>query len=192
MDLLSLPRVGEYRVILADPPWQFENWSEAGEEKNAAAHYDCMSLDELKALRIGSGLDFVCAPDCAMLMWATFPLLPDALELLDDWGFAYKSGGAWGKLTKHGKVAFGPGYLYRSAAEIWLLGTRGSPAVRSHSVRNLILEKRREHSRKPDRMYDDIEALFDGPYLELFARARRPGWDSAGREVGKFDQKEAA
>jgi len=111
MDLLSLPRVGEYRVILADPPWQFENWSEAGEEKNATAHYDCMTLDELKALRVGSGLDFVCAPDCAMLMWATFPLLPEALELLDDWGFAYKSGGAWGKLTKHGKVAFGSGYL---------------------------------------------------------------------------------
>lgn len=192
MDLLSLPRVGEYRVILADPPWQFENWSEAGEEKNAAAHYDCMTLDELKALRIGSGLDFVCAPDCAMLMWATFPLLPEALDLLDDWGFAYKTGGAWGKLTKYGKVAFGSGYLYRSAAELWLLGTRGSPAVRSHSVRNLILEKRREHSRKPDQMYDDIEALFDGPYLELFARARRQGWDAAGREVGKFDQKEAA
>lgn len=184
--LQTLPNFGGYGVGLADPAWDFENWSAKGVEKNASAHYDCMTLDELKALRIQIGLDFAFAPDAAMVMWATFPMLRQALELLDAWGFTYVSGGAWAKMTVNGKQAFGTGYLYRSAAELWLLGTRGNPKIKSRSVRNMIIAERREHSRKPDQMHEDIERLFDGPYLEMFARSRRPGWDSWGNEVGKF------
>lgn len=174
---------GGYGVVLCDPPWRFDNWSKRGEIKNANKHYPTMTDDELVALGGRLQLDFICAPDCAMIMWATFPKLPSAMALLAAWGFGYRSGGAWAKLSKSGAPAFGPGYLYRSAAELWLLGVRGSPDVRSHSVRNLILAERREHSRKPDQMHEDIERLFAGPYLELFARRQRPGWQAWGNEV---------
>lgn len=180
-----------YGAILADPPWMFENWSKEGEWKNANRHYPCMPLPALKSLRVVSGLDFACAENCALVMWATFPMLPEALELMREWGFVYKSGGAWGKLARNGNLAFGAGYLYRSAAELWLLGTRGSPQVRSHSIRNLIMAERREHSRKPDQMHIDIERMFDGPYLEMFSRQRRDGWDSWGNEVDKFAHEKA-
>jgi N6-adenosine-specific RNA methylase IME4 len=193
-----------YRVVLADPPWLFENYSVKGEEKNPVAHYDCMPLPRLRGLGRELGLDFAMAPDCACVMWATFPMLPEAIDLLAAWGFRYKSGGAWAKLTTSGKLAFGTGYLYRSAAELWLLGTRGAPKIKSRSVRNLVVgdgaesvgpdewgggciaAPTREHSRKPDAMHQSIEALFDGPYLELFARSARPGWDVWGNETGKF------
>lgn len=185
-DLMALPNVGNYGVILADPPWRFDNWSKAGEWKNASRHYGCLTIDELKALRVEIGFDFICAPDCALVMWATFPMLPQAIDLMAAWGFTYKSGGAWGKMARNGNIAFGAGYLYRSAAELWLLGTRGKPKPTSHSIRNLILAERREHSRKPDQMHTDLEALFAGPYLELFARQQRPGWDAWGNETTKF------
>lgn len=177
---------GPYRVLLADPPWKFENWSKAGEWKNANRHYPCMALAELKHLRVSMGMDFICAEDCALVMWATFPMLPEAIELMREWGFTYKSGGAWGKMAANGNLAFGAGYLYRSASELWLLGTRGSPEVKSHSIRNLIIAERREHSRKPDQMHTDIEKMFDGPYHEMFARQRRPGWDAFGNDLDKF------
>lgn len=181
------PIAGGYRVVLADCPWYFENRSPKGELKNPVRHYSCMRTPDICALAGQIGLDFICAPDCALVLWATFPMLPDALEVMSRWGFAYKGGGAWGKL-QNGRPAFGAGYIYRSAAEIWILGTRGAPKVRSHSVRNLILAERREHSRKPDEMHADLERLYDGPFLELFARQRRPGWTSWGNETEKFSE----
>lgn len=129
-----------YGRIIADPPWYFANYSAAGEEKNPVAHYACMDLDAIKALPVGH----LAAPDCALLMWATFPMLPQALETMRAWGFTYKTGGAWGKLSKTGaKVAFGTGYVLRSAAELFLIGTIGKPKIRSASVRNLIDRRRR-------------------------------------------------
>lgn len=172
-----------FGVVLADPPWRYDNWSKRGEGKNANRHYPTLTDGELIALGRRINLDFLCAPDCALVMWATFPKLPSAMALMQAWGFSYRSGGAWAKLLPGGGAAFGTGYLYRSAAELWLLGVRGSPAVRSHSVRNLILAERREHSRKPAQMHEDIERLFDGPYLELFARRARPGWHCWGDEI---------
>jgi N6-adenosine-specific RNA methylase IME4 len=186
------PPIGPFRVILADPPWKFANWSQAGEGRNPTRHYSCMTLAELKAFPREIGLDFICAPDCALLMWSTFPMLPQSMELLAAWGFKYKSGGAWTKLTKDGRPHFGTGYIYRSAAELWLLGTRGKPKTRSASVRNAILAERRENSRKPDQMHADIERLYAGPYLELFAREDRPGWTVWGNETGKFSAMGAA
>ena len=156
---------------------------QTGEAKNPVAHYRCETTDDIIGLAKEIGLDFLCAPDCALAMWATFPMLPDALRVMAAWGFAYKSGGAWGKTTKAGGPAFGTGYIYRSVAELWLLGTRGSPKVLSHSVRNLILAERQEHSRKPGQMQDDLEKLYAGPYLELFARRPRVGWTTWGLEA---------
>lgn len=181
-----IPLGRNYRAIVCDPPWAFELYSAAGEEKSAQAQYNCMDAQGLRDFAREINLDFICAPDCALVMWATFPMLPEALVLLKEWGFTYKSGGSWAKLTTGGKPAFGTGYIFRSAAEIFLLGVRGSPVIRSHSVRNLIMAERREHSVKPDELQEAVEQLFDGPYLELFARRRRPRWDSFGDHFSGF------
>jgi N6-adenosine-specific RNA methylase IME4 len=185
-----------YRVILADPPWRFENYSARGEAKNPVAHYQCMMLDEIARLpvaQLASGEGAVC------VMWATAPMLPQALELLKAWRFRFKTAGAWAKLSKTGdKLAFGTGYVYRSAAEFWLLGQFGEVAPISRSSRNLIGEDLagleewaiaapvREHSRKPEQMHWALQQLFEGPYCELFAREQRPGWDCWGNESRKF------
>ncbi len=174
---------GRYGVILADPPWRFLNRSAKGEKKNPVAHYPCMTIDQLAALPVAA----LAASDCALVTWATAPLLDCAIELVRTWGFTFKSAGAWAKQSSTGqRWAFGPGYVYRSAAEFYIVATIGKPRVLSHSVRNLIVAPIREHSRKPDAMHADVEALYAGPYAELFARQRRPGWDAWGNETDKF------
>ncbi len=174
-----------YGCLLVDPPWRFSNYSAKGEAKNPVAHYECMSIEDLAAMPVAH----LAAPDCAMLMWATAPLLPDAIGLMQTWGFTFKSAGAWAKQSSTGeKWAFGTGYCFRSAAEFFLLGTIGKPKVQSRSVRNLIVAPVRQHSRKPEAQYEMAEALFAGPYCEVFSRSSRPGWDSFGDEVGKFDE----
>jgi N6-adenosine-specific RNA methylase IME4 len=166
-----------YGVILADPPWAYKLYSAKGEAKSAQAHYPCMGQDELAALPV----DKLAAPDCALLMWATAPMIREAIALMTAWGFTYKTMGPWAKQSSTGAAwAFGTGYCFRSAAEFFLLGTLGRPKVRSRSVRNLIVAPVREHSRKPDQLHAMAEALYAGPYVELFARERRPGWDVWG------------
>lgn len=180
MDGLPLFHFG---AILADPPWYFSNYSAKGEAKNPVAHYGCMDLVAIKALSVAHH----AKPDCALVMWATAPMLPQAFDVMQTWGFEFKTAGAWAKESKTGeKIAFGTGYVYRSAAEFYLVGTLGKPVIKSRSVRNLIWAPVREHSRKPEQMHTDIEALFDGPYLELFARETRPGWTAWGNQVEKF------
>lgn len=176
-----------YGAIIADPPWRFRNFSAKGEAKNPVAHYDCMDVEALRCMPVNQ----LAAPDCAMFMWATAPLLPEAISLMATWGFTFKSAGAWAKQSSTGKAwAFGTGYCFRSAAEFYLLGTIGKPRVLSRSVRNLIVAPVREHSRKPDTLHADVEALYAGPYAELFAREARPGWDAWGNQVGKFEPEE--
>lgn len=169
-----------YGVILADPAWDYENWSEAGNGKNAKGYYDCMKLDDIKALPVSH----LASNDCTLVMWATFPMLPHALEVMDAWDFRYVTGGAWHKKTSKGNTAFGTGYVLRSSAELFLIGATGKPRQRSRSIRNIIEAERREHSRKPDQMFDMIEQLWPDTFkLELFARQRRPGWDAWGNEL---------
>jgi N6-adenosine-specific RNA methylase IME4 len=189
--MMELPALN-FGCVLADPPWSFDNWSAAGEAKNAKAKYPCETTADIINIAPSIGLDFVCAPACGLVMWATAPMLPHALDVMRGWGFGYVTAGAWAKRTKHGKAAFGTGYWLRSAAEFWLIGTRGQPSPRARTVRHLIDAPVREHSRKPDDIYDVCEALFDGPYLELFARqAPRSDWHAWGNEVGKFAQEGA-
>jgi N6-adenosine-specific RNA methylase IME4 len=175
------PRSRYYGVLLADPPWQFATYSHKGKGRSAEAHYDCMTLDSIKALPVSEW----AAPDCALFLWVTDPSLPQALEVIEAWGFAYKTVAfTWVKTTKDGTgFPIGCGYWTRANPEQCLLATRGNPQRLSRSVRQLILSPRREHSRKPDEVYQRIEALVPGPYLELFARAQRAGWDACGHEV---------
>jgi N6-adenosine-specific RNA methylase IME4 len=177
-----------YGVILADPPWAFRLFSDKGDAKSPQAHYACMGAADLAALPVNQ----LAAPHCALLMWATWPMLDDARALMAAWGFRYKTGGAWAKQSSTGKAwAFGTGYCFRSASEPFLLGTIGRPPVLSRSVRNLIVAPVRQHSRKPDDLHAMAESLYPGPRAELFAREPRPGWDVWGNQTDKF-AKEAA
>jgi N6-adenosine-specific RNA methylase IME4 len=181
-----------YGVIHADPPWLFKNYSAKGTGRNAVSHYDCLSFEELRRLPIGD----VAAKDCALFLWAVDPLLPKAFELLNAWGFEFKTVGFyWAKTNRTADQRAlrpsdfftGLGYWTRANVEQCLLGTRGKPPRQAKDVRRLIIEPRREHSRKPEQVYDRIERLAKGPYLDLFARESRSGWDAWGDQAGLFD-----
>ena len=188
----SWPRRAHYRVIYADPPWSFATYSAKGKGRAADAHYDTMTLDDIKALPVAEW----AAPDCVLLLWATDPLLDRALEVVAAWGFKYKTVGFyWAKLNKSaGLLSFdessfftGLGFWTRANPEPCLLATRGHPKRLAADVRKLVVSPRREHSRKPEVIYERIEALCPGPYLEMFARSSRPGWDSWGTQADLFD-----
>jgi N6-adenosine-specific RNA methylase IME4 len=185
----AAPRLGHYRVIYADPPWTFATYSHKGKGRSAEAYYDCMAPPDIKALPVAQW----AARDCLLLLWTTDPLLPTALDVIGAWGFTYKTVGFyWAKLNKfadrqhYADASFftGLGFWTRANPEMCLLATRGNPRRRDASVRKLIVAPRREHSRKPDEAYERIEALCEGPYLEMFARSMRPGWDAWGIEAG--------
>lgn len=143
-----------------------------------------MNFDDIKNLPVAE----LAEKDCVLLLWTTGPFLQKAFEVVQSWGFTYKTMGfTWAKLNK-GSLGFfkGLGYWTRANAEFCLLCTRGKPKRVSGNVNSLIVSCRREHSRKPDETYDRIEQLLDGPYLELFARTERPRWDCYGNETDKF------
>ncbi len=182
-----------YRVIYADPPWNFATYSAKGRGRCAEAHYDVMSHGDLAALPVAEWADDACI----LLMWATDPLLPQAFELIRAWGFTYKTVGFyWAKLNRSASAKAmtersfftGLGYWTRANVEQCLLATRGSPKRTGRDVPRLVVAPRREHSRKPDEVYQRIERLADGPYLELFARSTRPGWECWGNQAGLFDK----
>ena len=172
---------GQFGAILADPPWKFETWSDAGKGRSAERHYPTMNFDQLKALPVSE----VAAKDCVLFLWATWPMLLSAISLIDAWHFKYKTCGfAWMKNRPLGGLSLGTGYWTRANTEVCLLAARGHPKRLNADVPQAILEPRREHSRKPD-VYERIERLVGGPYLELFARQRRSNWVSWGNEVDK-------
>ncbi|MDZ7894189.1 MAG: MT-A70 family methyltransferase [Sphingobium sp.] len=194
----DMPR-GQYGCILADPPWAFQTYSGENMTPHRCAedHYRTMTLDQLKALPVGE----LAARDCALFMWIVGSHLAESIELAAAWGFAFKTDAFyWVKQRLFdadqmdwitGDVAeprMGFGYWTRKQVEPCWLFTRGKPVRISKGVRQVILEPRREHSRKPDDQYQRIEALVGGPRLELFARNRRAGWDSWGNQVGKFGE----
>lgn len=187
------PQAGSYGTIYADPPWRFSTYSDKGKGRSAEAHYDCMSLPEIKAMPVGSW----AAPDAALFLWATDPMLQHAMEVMAAWGFKYKTVAFyWVKLNKGRNGMFltpkdfftGMGFWTRANPEMCLLGTRGHPKRRHNDVQKLLLASRREHSRKPEAAYERIERLVGGPYLELFARAGQPGWDRLGNQTSLFDE----
>lgn len=177
-----------FDFIMADPPWSFDNFSEKGEAKNAKAQYDCMDLASIKALPVGD----LAARDCVLWLWATNPMLPEAIETLRAWGFTFKTAGHWSKRTLHGKQAFGTGYILRCAGEPFLIGTMGKP-VCARTVRSVIEGPVREHSRKPDEAYEAAERLCPQVMrrADLFSRQTRAGWTSWGNEVEKFETADA-
>lgn len=172
-----------YRMVMADPPWSFATYSAKGHGKSAHAQYQCMSLEEIKALPVAQ----IAAPDAYLWLWATNPMLRQAFEVLDAWGARFVTAGHWCKTTKGGGLAFGTGYVLRSAGEPFLIGAWGKPRVASRSIRSVVWARAREHSRKPDEAFAAAEKMIDGPRIELFSRESRLGWETWGQEACMFD-----
>lgn len=205
-EFLDMRPHGGFNMIVADPPWRFDLRSEAGEEKAPQAHYTCLDIDTLCALPV----EALAAEDCLLWLWATNPMLPDALRVIEAWGFKFKTAGTWVKRTTRGKDAFGTGYILRSANEPFIIATRGAPKT-TRSTRSTvptyddgfhalgdggnwpagsitIEAKIREHSRKPDEAFEAAENLMpEAQRIELFSRQVRPGWKAWGNEVGRFN-----
>ena len=191
-------RRGHYGAILADPPWSFLTRSDKGKDRSSEQHYDTMTLDAIKAMPVAE----IAAKDCVLFMWGIDTHLQMSLDVIAAWGFTYKTRAfCWAKLNRqpddpdeamkvNDPSAFfcGMGFWSRANPEDCYLGTRGSPKRNENGkgVRRLIVAERREHSRKPDETYQRIETLVPGPYVELFSRTNRTGWDAMGNETGKF------
>jgi N6-adenosine-specific RNA methylase IME4 len=141
-----------------------------------------MTIDDIKKLPIKDIAD----DNCILFMWVTYPLLKEGIETIESWNFNYKTCGfSWIKKNKKADSLFwGLGYWTRANNEICLLATKGKPKRVSKSVHQVVMDKIREHSRKPDCVRDRIvELCGDLPRIELFAREKTPGWDVWGNEV---------
>src|SRR4051795_11853369 len=166
-----------FSTILADPPWRFINRTgKMAPEHRRLSRYGTLTVDEIAALPVGQA-----APDRAHLyLWVPNALLPEGLEVLNAWGFRYKSNIVWHKVRKDGgSDGRGVGFYFPNVTELLLFGVRGKNArtlAPGRTQVNLLATRKREHSRKPDEQYQLIEACSEGPRLEMFARGRRPGW----------------
>ena len=171
----------KYGVIYADPPWSFKTYSEKGKDRSPEKHYPVLSIADIIQLPV----DRIAKDNAVLLMWVIDPLLDQAFKVIDAWGFKYKTVGfTWAKSNKTKPGFFtGLGYWTRGNPEMCLLATKGKPKRLSKSVPQLVIDQRREHSKKPDIMYKHIENLLEGPYIELFARQKVSGWDAWGNEV---------
>ncbi len=178
-------------AILVDVPWNFKSFTDSISNRDPRRHYRTLSLAEISALPVSD----LAARDCHLFFWTTSPFLPKAFEIITAWGFRYSSVAfTWAKLrakcaklTSEADFHVGLGHTTRKNTEICLLARRGSPRRLHRDVRELLVAPRREHSRKPDEIYERIERYASGPYVELFARRSRPGWSSWGDESTKFD-----
>lgn len=171
--------IQKYQVIYADPPWDYQQCRLSGSAKK---HYPTMRIEELCALPVADIAD----RDCALFLWATFPQLPEALRLIQAWGFVYKTVAfVWLKQNRKALTWFyGLGFWTCSNAEICLLATKGYPKRQSAGIHQLVISPVEQHSKKPDEVREKIVALMgDVPRIELFARQQTPGWDVWGNEV---------
>lgn len=175
-----------FKTILADPPWQFQNRTgKVAPEHKRLNRYGTMSLDDIKALPVVDAAE----ETSHLYLWVPNALLPEGLEVMQAWGFHYKSNIVWQKIRKDGGPdGRGVGFYFRNVTELILFGVRGKNARTLQPGRsqvNLISTRKREHSRKPDEQYDLIQACSPGPYLELFARGERPGWAIWGNQANE-------
>lgn len=173
---------GLHSTILADPPWRFENRTgKMAPEHQRLLRYPTMDLQEICEIPVAS----VSAQNSHLYLWVPNALLAEGLEVMRAWGFRYKSNLIWYKVRKDGGPdGRGVGFYFRNVTELILFGVRGHMRTLPPGRRqtNILVSQKREHSRKPDQIYDLVESCSPGPYLELFARFRRSGWNQWGNE----------
>ena len=185
-DLQDIQR--KYNIIYADPPWSFKTYSDKGKARSPEQHYDCMTLLDIKDLPVYNLAD----DNCVLFMWVTYPCLEQGLEVINAWGFTFKTVGfTWVKKNKSSKGwFFGMGYWTRSNAEICLIATKGNITKQSNSVHQIIDTPIEEHSKKPDITRERIvELCGDLPRIELFARENIEHWDCWGNQIPSTMQK---
>ena len=174
----------KFGTILVDPPWQFQNRTgKVAPEHKRLSRYGTMSLNWIKALPIQEA----AADVCHLYLWVPNALLPEGIEVMNAWGFKYKTNLVWHKIRKDGgSDGRGVGFYFRNVTEILLFGTRGKHARTLAPGRrqvNYFCSRKREHSRKPDEQYAIIETCSIGPFLELFARGQRENWVTWGNQA---------
>ncbi|HLI68229.1 MAG TPA: MT-A70 family methyltransferase [Ktedonobacteraceae bacterium] len=182
-DLLVSFRDHHFGTILADPPWQFTNRTgKMAPEHRRLLRYPTMTLDDILDLPVAD----LSLPQSHLYLWVPNALIFEGLEVMKRWGFTYKTNLVWYKVRKDGGPdGRGVGFYFRNVTELILFGTRGTLRTSQRGRRqvNVIISQKREHSRKPDELYDVIEGCSPGPYLELFARRARSGWKQWGNEA---------
>jgi len=179
MELLNNKLNKKYQIIYADPPWSYDS---GFLKRNWDGKYNQMKLQQIKDLQISEIAD----KDCVLFLWATFPKLKQAFEVMEAWGFKYRSVAfTWIKKNKKAdSLTWGMGFWTRANAEICLLGIKGKPKRKRADIHSVVISKIQEHSRKPDEVRKRIVKLLgDIPRIELFARERVEGWDVWGNEV---------
>jgi N6-adenosine-specific RNA methylase IME4 len=183
-DLAKFAQGRKFATILADPPWRFQNSTgKVAPEHKRLARYPTMTLADICGLPV----EGLAADTAHLYLWVPNALLPEGLEVMRAWGFAYKSNLIWHKVRKDGgSDGRGVGFYFRNVTEVILFGVRGKNARTLPPGRrqvNMLETRKREHSRKPDEQYSLVEACSPGPRLELFARGERKGWAVWGNQA---------
>jgi N6-adenosine-specific RNA methylase IME4 len=172
-----------FGTILADPPWRFSNRTgKMAPEHKRLRRYPTMSFEDIYELPVSS----IAKNASHLYLWVPNALLHQGLETMRRWGFEYKTNIVWYKTRKDGGPdGRGVGFYFRNVTELCLFGVRGSMRTLKpgRTQVNLLPKQKREHSRKPDEMYDIIESCSEGPFIELFARHSREKWVSWGNEI---------
>jgi N6-adenosine-specific RNA methylase IME4 len=183
--LRSFARGWSFQTVLADPPWRFQNRTgKMAPEHRRLARYETMTFEAIEALPVAE----VVADTAHLYLWVPNALLAEGLQVMREWGFTYKTNLVWYKVRKDGGPdGRGVGFYFRNVTELVLFGVRGSRRTLPPGRRqvNLFRERKREHSRKPEQLYDIVEECSPGPYLELFARHCRDSWHQWGDELAE-------
>ena len=187
-DLLKSVGDRKFATVLADPPWQFQNRTgKMAPEHKRLKRYPTMTLQGIKDLPV----EAIVRDTAHLYLWVPNALLYEGLEVMDHWGFKYKTNLIWYKIRKDGGPdRRGVGFYFRNVTEIILFGVRGKDARTlkpGRSQENIISSRKREHSRKPDEQYEIIESCSWGPRIELFARGQRKGWFSWGNQAEEYN-----
>lgn len=183
-DFLHYTRGKKFSTILADPPWQFQNRTgKMAPEHKRLSRYPTLSLEEIMSIPVQKA----ASETAHLYLWVPNALLADGLKVMESWGFTYKTNLIWYKVRKDGGPdRRGVGFYFRNVTEMILFGVRGkNPRTLDpgRTQENIIVQQKREHSRKPDEQYPLIESCSWGPFLEMFARGNRPGWDCWGNQA---------
>lgn len=186
LDSFAQANLHRFSTILIDPPWRFTNRTgKMAPEHRRLNRYKTMSMNELKALPVGNLAD----NPSHLYLWCPNALLAEGLALMQAWGFTYKTNLVWYKVRKDGGPdGRGVGFYFRNVTELVLFGIKGKLRTLAPGRRqtNIVVQRKREHSQKPQELYDIITACSPGPYLELFARERVAGWEQWGDQVDSY------